>query len=402
MGDWIDGVALCGATSSSLRCVWRRKECVSSALVADGLVAFAGIWPPDYWLGAVNLSAGRWAWRKHLTLEDALDIVHMAVDGDSLYVLLSSRQLLCLKARTGAIRWSLPVQVRGRGLLAQRGLVYAELSPGVLSAVAGPNGELVWEHDFAAEWRAGVADDELQRRVFVCDSVRVGLNSDPDGSPWPPAPLVSAGPVIARDRLFVGLLSGQIACLDAMSGQLQWIRPLQGGPWMPWVQSERLDGADLVTDEGSVYVVRGDTVSALDPETGGVRWSTSLRRQVHDPLAVHAAGLFVCSDPGMLHRLSAVDGRLVWSRHLVRAPGIRVSEWSRPAMGNGAVLTAVDVEVTRPRESDYLSYLCAVSLGGRKLWQCPISEFGRDVAVLDNGVLMWYPVLQRLAVGGRQ
>ena len=88
--------------------------------------------------------------------------------------------------------------------------------------------------------------------------------------------VVSAAPIVVGGTLFVGDWTGVFYALDAASGDLQWRRQLRVNPQQYGGQISAsaayvraaADGAD------TVVVASGDTVYALDPLDGDVRWSS--------------------------------------------------------------------------------------------------------------------------------
>jgi polyvinyl alcohol dehydrogenase (cytochrome) len=90
--------------------------------------------------------------------------------------------------------------------------------------------------------------------------------------------VVSAAPIVVDGTLFVGDWTGVFYALDAATGDLRWRQQLRVNPQQYGGQISAsatyvrpgTDGAD------AVVVASGDTVYALDPVDGGVRWSSAV------------------------------------------------------------------------------------------------------------------------------
>ncbi len=85
--------------------------------------------------------------------------------------------------------------------------------------------------------------------------------------------VVNRGVALYGNRLFVALLSGQVAALDAQSGKVDWKKQLvdPGIGYAFTVAPLAVDGKVIVGNSGGEYGARG-FIEALDTKTGDVAW----------------------------------------------------------------------------------------------------------------------------------
>jgi len=95
-------------------------------------------------------------------------------------------------------------------------------------------------------------------------------------------------------------------------------------------------GSKNFVDHGKVYASMGDRAQSVDPDSGKVLWSRVPGKGLLTPPAIVNGKLFVGSDSGGFHALSAKDGAELWSVPL----GESVS--FQPAVSRGRVYVVTD------------------------------------------------------------
>ena len=237
-----------------------------------------------------------------------------------------------------AWRAHLPGAVDGTPAVAH-GLVIAGSAGGELRAVNAATGETVWSRSGLGPLAGSptVSGDRvyagsLSGHVFAMEVTR--------GVPvwdWkaPPGAAVWASPVAFGDEVIVGvaspygdkpLVAGRLFGLDAANGRQRWTLCVEincsagGGIW-----------STPSTDEvGNAFVGVGnpvDGVLAFDPVTGERKWLSTLYADAGRDLDVGASPVIYdlegeevlaeASVEGLFAVLDAIDGSLVWQRHLV-------------------------------------------------------------------------------------
>ncbi len=139
---------------------------------------------------------------------------------------------------------------------------------------------------------------------------------------------IDADPILLDNRLYVGAYNGDLAAVDAATGEVLWRRELSAY-------------AGLAADGNSLFVTDSqDQVWGADLNGGAGRWKQeNLRyRQLTAPALI--GNLVAVGDfEGYLHLLSQTDGRLVGRLRITKKDGIT----ARPlVIGNRLVVYADD------------------------------------------------------------
>jgi outer membrane protein assembly factor BamB len=127
--------------------------------------------------------------------------------------------------------------------------------------------------------------------------------------------LIEFQPVLQNGRMFMLKNDGRAYAIDARNGRIEWRRRVGG-----------LAASAPAAAGGLVYFVgnRGGyggiagagpaTVTALDQQTGRVRWRRTLASASESSPLVVKGRLFVGSQAGTVYALSAGHGRVIWTR----------------------------------------------------------------------------------------
>jgi len=147
--------------------------------------------------------------------------------------------------------WSFDTEMR-RGHEATpimvNGTLYTTTSWSVVYAVDARTGELKWQ------WDPEV--DPARGRLACCD-------------------VVNRGVAVYEGKVFVGILDGRLAALDAETGEVVWetVTVDQSDEYTITGAPRVVDGKVIIGNGGAEYGVRG-YVSAYDPDTGEMVWRT--------------------------------------------------------------------------------------------------------------------------------
>lgn len=148
-------------------------------------------------------------------------------------------------------------------------------------------------------------------------STRLGRVGNPKQNPNFPA--ARSTPTVDGEVLFALGSDGDLACLDAATGQVRWRKQLRtdfGGKPGAWAYAESplVDGDTLVVTPGGAEA----TLVALNKHTGEVRWRAALpeadEAAYASPIAVDLGGVrqYVQLLQKGLVGLEAQTGRLLW------------------------------------------------------------------------------------------
>ncbi len=265
----------------------RLKEPLSGAVGAGGGRVMVGTL--DGQVITLDENDGSELWRAQVSSEV---LAPPQTNGDVVVVQTQDDKLVALDISSGDQRWiyeaSLPVlTVRGTSTpVVSLRQVYAGLASGRVVSLAADSGIPLWEERIAQPQ----GRSELERMVDI------------DGD------LLLSG-----QSLYVASFQGNLAALDAESGNMRWQRPVSSyvGP---------------AAGFGSVYVSHANgVVEAVDQSRGNSLWRNEslMRRQLTAPVAF-SSYVAVADFEGYVHLLAQTDGRLV-GRIRVDRKGVRVA-----------------------------------------------------------------------------
>lgn len=225
---------------------------------------------------ALKRADGAPLWRTRISSEV---MAAPASDGDVVVARSVDGRLHGLSAVSGAARWSFDRSVPNltlRGLsapLLQDGRVFAGMDNGRVIALAAADGQPLWE------------------QVVAAPSGRTELDRLTD---------IDAGLLMVGNEIYAASFGGEVACLDAETGQVLWRRSIKSHSGLTLARDLL-----IVTDEAGV-------VWALDARTGAAAWKNEdLKYRRLSPPAFFGEHVVVADFEGYLHWLSPGDGALV-------------------------------------------------------------------------------------------
>lgn len=256
--------------------IWRTKtkaRVISGPSVAGNAV-FVGTLDAE--VIALSRADGKILWRARLPSEV---LAPPAGDGDTVVVRSVDGHVAGLSAATGETQWLVDRSVPNltlRGLSApviDGNRVFIGFDNGRIAALRTGDGQPVWEQVLSVP----TGRTELDRLIDI-----------------------DAGLMLIGGDIYAVSFGGDLACIDADTGQILWRRSIKSYTGMTLA-------GDLVvvTDESGV-------VWALDSHTGAAAWKQDalLYRKLSPPASF--AGYVVVGDyEGYLHWLDPKDGRIV-------------------------------------------------------------------------------------------
>jgi outer membrane protein assembly factor BamB len=121
-----------------------------------------------------------------------------------------------------------------------------------------------------------------------------------------PSP-TSAGGAMDAERIYVPLQSEELTALDRETGAVRWVRAIESA-WPP------------VVHDGVVYLAASDELHALQAATGETMWRVPLARPLAAPLVFDTGWLIAVGDTGDVEAFRAADGQRLWTQPLGAAP----------------------------------------------------------------------------------
>lgn len=299
-----------GATSQTLPenlvVKWRYDAAESvdtTAVVADGRVFIGDI---DGTLHAVSLEDGKLLWKQKTDLgfmAPPSATSEMAVIGDLdgiVYAYEASSGKPLWKYQTGA--------EIGAGVAILEKSVLVSSQDGLLYAIDPKTGMLQWKYETGDQIRCRptIASD----RTFLggCDASLHAVAISDGKAASEPMPLdgpTGSTPAVLGDRAFLPTQTGSVLAFNWKTGKQLWS---YADPDRP----EEFRNSAAVTDDHVVVASKNRSVLSLDPDTGNVQWSTTLRKRADGSPVIAGKDVWVAAADGRLYRLSLEDGTIQW------------------------------------------------------------------------------------------
>ncbi|GEM_PF-5772464 len=294
---------------------------------------------------------GRMVWSKYIS--DAV-LSFTAADEERVYAVAEQGgwSLVCFKGRNGNVEWKRTVGAEAIGApVVSDGVVYLTTRDGVVHAIEGAKGKVLWKQERGATSPPVIASGRVllasEEGGFHLMSLEAA-NGDPawqytasrsprigsDGESRPEEAKVaqaqtlnscdgSSRPCVIGEEAFVGTADGRLLCLETASGKRKWEAVLAGGG-----QGVEAPIASPVVAGGRVYVgtMRG-TFKSLSVEDGKELWSYKANAGFNSAPAVTGGRVYVLSTDGVVHCIDAgtpdAEGWPMWggtSTHTGPAP----------------------------------------------------------------------------------
>jgi len=307
-------------------------------------------------------------------------------DGRRVFVGSSHGLLWALSSDDGRLLWRRPLSgpiSSEPTYSAELGLVLVGDDDGALWAIEPSTGKERWVYRARGPITASpiyadgiVFFTSTENRVYAIDAVRGTWKwqydrESPDGFTI----RGQGGALHARGKIYVGFSDGHLACLEARTGDIVWVRPLggEGNRYVDVDSTPTLVGGTLYASSvsGGVY--------ALDPKDGSVKWRYDVDGA--GTVRVRDGRVYFSAGKAGLHCLD-LAGRLVWRQALPSA-----GELSTPLVIPGWVVVAAagSGAYIADAETGRLDQFLAP---GKGITGPPTTD-GRHVFVVSNAGFLW-------------
>ncbi|MDX9741114.1 MAG: outer membrane protein assembly factor BamB [Gammaproteobacteria bacterium] len=220
-------------------------------------------------------------------------------------------------------------------------VVYAGTQQGIVYAFGAADGELLWKSRLSSEVAAPPVSNGRLVVARSNDGRIYGLDAGSGSPRWiqeavvPPLSLQGASRAhIADDRVYVGLDNGRLLAIAADSGEVLWETAIG----IPEGRSEferlvDLD-ADPVHDGSALYVASYQArIASVSAISGRIHWSRDLSS--HQGLRFDGARLYVSTDDAQILALDPDNGAILW-----RQDGLSGREITAPVLHGDMVAVA--------------------------------------------------------------
>ncbi len=252
--------------------------------------------------------------------------------------------LYCLAAADGTFLWSLPTNshVESSPCVVDGKLFVGAGDDGIY-AIDADTGDTIWQHvtqNFHVDASPAVWKDRVYIGTGYDEPAIYCLDAENGEEIWSqPVELSAWGtPAIWKGFLYIGLGNGnyiepaetphgQVICLDAETGKIQWKRDMDATVL-----------ASVAVQDGVVYAgARDGSLFALRASDGEILWQSELDASIFSAPAVDKTLCYAITRSGRLHAVALDSGNTLWSFDM---QGERVL--SSPAIASGNLYVGLD------------------------------------------------------------
>jgi outer membrane protein assembly factor BamB len=260
-----------------------------------------------------------------------------------LYAAAVEGEVVAVALPSGDPLWSVKLDERiMSGVAVDRENLYLGTESGRLVALQRESGRERWSANLLSEILAPVASSNDRVVVRTADGKLTALNSSDGTTLWsyerevPVLTLRGTGsPVIAADKVFAGLDSGEVVALALEDGRELWIKSVTTPRGRTEIERMVDIDATPVVVGGELYVVgyQGN-LAALDSESGDLLWKRNLSG-LNTP-AVQAKYLFVSDQAGSVWAFDRHEGSALWKQDglINRAPSTPLADGRHIVVGD--------------------------------------------------------------------
>jgi uncharacterized repeat protein (TIGR01451 family) len=161
---------------------------------------------------------------------------------------------------------------------------------------------------------------------------------------------ITAQPIVAGGRVYLGLMDGRVLALDATSGRLVWTRTVGGA--VPNTLAYAGGRVYFGAEDGIIY--------ALSATDGAEVWRCPTGGPILSAAVVVGDTAYIGSSDGYLYAINANDGTVRWRFEAI-GPVL-----TSPAVGNGRVYFGAENAAADPATPYPVAY--AVDTSGNRVW----------------------------------
>jgi len=190
---------------------------------------------------------------------------------------------------------------------------------------------------------------------------------------------VTAPPVAADGKIFVMDGGAAVSAIDGQTGAVRWKVDLRPGSR----RDKEAFGGGLAFVDGKLYVTSGYRFAAqLDANTGAVLWKTTTEQPLHAAPTISGGRLFVVAVDNTLLTFDTATGAAGWNYQALSEPA-RILAASSPAVAGDTVVASFG--------SGELVALRAAN--GNDLWNEALSRANRNNALSEIRDIAGRPVI---------
>src|SRR5574340_865629 len=181
---------------------------------------------------------------------------------------------------------------------------------------------------------------------------------------------VCTRPVLFKDLVIVGADDSTVYAVSAKDGKPVWDQPCAGA----------VGGDPIILDDLLMFAAQ-EMVYALHPDSGELKWITSMTAPVSEGPLTDGAMLYFLGQDGSVQCIDAKEGRFRWGSKLQSGPNV-----FPPVLASGRVIVAGGNTLT------------AIGRGGNLSWsaEVPVGVTGAPALIGDG---LYVPCAESSGVG---
>lgn len=266
--------------------------------------------------------------------------LRMSVADNVLYAADIAGDVYAFDAKSGKRLWRSETGLR---IAAGPGVVGNRLTLGTLDgevvALNRAGGKELWRATLSSEVQAVPTGNANIIIAKTIDGRVYGLSVDKGERQWvfdrnvPNLTLRGlSDPLLADDRAYIGMDNGRLSAVHLNDGSAIWEQGVSFGTGRTEVERLTDIDADLLLNDGLIYAVSfGGELACLDAESGQVLWRRSVRS--YTGMALFDNRLVVSDESGVVWAFDAKTGTTAWKQE-----GLLYRKLSPPAIFGGRVV----------------------------------------------------------------
>ncbi len=171
-------------------------------------------------------------------------------------------------------------------------------------------GKVSWAHETADQVRCGVTIVDNRAFVAGCDGGLhiIELDKGTELSSVDIQSPTGCTPAVMGDAVFVGTETAGFFAIDWKNSKVKWKVDVEGN--VP------IRSCPAVTEGCVVFGSQDRTVRSIDPESGKLNWSTTLKNKIDSSPVIVGERVFVGSTDGRFYALDLANGEIKWEKQL--------------------------------------------------------------------------------------
>ncbi|QEG20472.1 outer membrane protein assembly factor BamB family protein [Mariniblastus fucicola] len=216
--------------------------------------------------------------------------------------------IYCVDAANGKALWTYETQ----GEISSGGNFFKSLvlfgsQDAKLYALERETGELKWAHSVDDQIQCGATVAGNRCFLAGCDSKLhvIGLDDGKEVSTVEIGSPTGTTAAAVGDDVYFGTEQGTFFSINFQTPEVNW-------RWEEPAGATSVRSSASVTNDHLVFGARNRKINCLDPKTGTLKWSTTVKAKVDGSPIIAGDRVYVGSTDGRFYTLNLEDGKVIW------------------------------------------------------------------------------------------